>query len=318
MRPRTKRQKQYWIQRESPKRLVLSEKIGEKGVVELGRIFNEALRNVNKEISKVYTKYAAESGLSVDELALILNRSEKTKFLASIRRAMKRLGFKLGDVYKPDYLRRLSRLDAIKEQIYWQIAELSIPQEKLSTKTYTEILQSAYRHMQGDLEYIGIAPSFQTIDTEVVAEILKSRWVGSNYSSRIWKNTRLFARQVRTILGGALSTGTSYQKTARLIRERFGVSNFVATRLIRTETNYFHNQAELQAYGDDGIKRYQFDAVMDGRTSKVCQDHNGKVYYLKDKVVGENYPPLHPNCRSTTFPILASETRYKRKRQVRQ
>jgi len=36
----------------------------------------------------------------------------------------------------------------------------------------------------------------------------------------------------------------------------------------------------------------------------MCQEQDGKVYPLAEAVVGINYPPLHPWCRSTTIPYF--------------
>src|SRR5690606_34618574 len=132
----------------------------------------------------------------------------------------------------------------------------------------------------------GLTPTFTNIDTRITDLILRSRWLKENYSSRIWKNTNNLANQLPKIIGGALSTGTSYEKTARLLRERFDVSRANATRLVRTETNYFHNQSELQSFIDDGIEEYEYDAEIDGRTSKICRRLNRKRYKITEAIVG--------------------------------
>ena len=52
------------------------------------------------------------------------------------------------------------------------------------------------------------------------------------------------------------------------------------------------------------VEKYEFLAAIDSRTSPQCREHNGATYLLKDAKVGTNYPPLHPNCRSTVIPVL--------------
>ena len=41
-------------------------------------------------------------------------------------------------------------------------------------------------------------------------------------------------------------------------------------------------------------------AVLDKRTSRICQEHDNKVYDRDKAVPGVNCPPMHPWCRSTT------------------
>lgn len=308
----------YWLARKERDSLVRSERIGNKGARAIVEIYDRVLKEINKEISQIYLKYSNETGLAVDELALILNGSEKTEFLASIRRTMKKLGFKIGDVYKPKYLVRISRLDAFKEQIYWKIAELSINETSLSTKTYKDIVKQTYSDFSKNYEFIGIQPSFATVDTEVLNQVVASNWLGSNYSKRIWKNTKNFASKARVILGDGLARGLSYSKMSKEIREAFGVGKYVSQRLVATEANYFHNQAILTFYEDNGIERYLFDAVMDGRTSDVCEKHNNKVYNVKDAQVGINYPPLHPHCRSVPKSLFPDQDTLKRRREIKQ
>jgi hypothetical protein len=42
--------------------------------------------------------------------------------------------------------------------------------------------------------------------------------------------------------------------------------------------------------------------VMDSRTSHTCANLNDEVFKTEDATEGENYPPMHPHCRSTTVP----------------
>jgi SPP1 gp7 family putative phage head morphogenesis protein len=48
------------------------------------------------------------------------------------------------------------------------------------------------------------------------------------------------------------------------------------------------------------------DAFLDNRTSDICRKideemKKGKKYRIDEAVVGENYPPLHPNCRTVAL-----------------
>lgn len=62
----------------------------------------------------------------------------------------------------------------------------------------------------------------------------------------------------------------------------------------------------------DHIRGFQYVAVMDNRTTPLCQSlHTGVWYYDQPEnstLPGEYHPPLHPRCRSTTIPIFVGET----------
>ena len=74
------------------------------------------------------------------------------------------------------------------------------------------------------------------------------------------------------------------------IAERFEVGQNKARRLVRTESAFFHNQMELLSYEDAEITKYKFVAVLDKRTSHICQEHDNKVYDTDKAVLGVNYP----------------------------
>lgn len=39
----------------------------------------------------------------------------------------------------------------------------------------------------------------------------------------------------------------------------------------------------------------------------ICQSLDGKIFFLKDRLVGKNYPPMHPWCRSTTIAFVSQD-----------
>jgi SPP1 gp7 family putative phage head morphogenesis protein len=52
------------------------------------------------------------------------------------------------------------------------------------------------------------------------------------------------------------------------------------------------------------VQQYQILAAVDCRTSDICEEMNGKVFDFGTEQVGVNYPPFHPNCRTTIIPVL--------------
>ena len=102
-------------------------------------------------------------------------------------------------------------------------------------------------------------------------------------------------------------SGQSIEKTSQQVREQFGVEKYKADRLVRTETTYFHSMSDLMTYEELGINQYVFIATLDNRTSPMCRMHDNKRYNVSEIEVGKNYPPLHPNCRSTTRAYVSEE-----------
>ena len=57
------------------------------------------------------------------------------------------------------------------------------------------------------------------------------------------------------------------------------------------------------------MEYYQFIAVMDNRTTPICQSLDGEIFPIVELSQGENAPPMHVRCRST---ICASDGESKR------
>lgn len=72
----------------------------------------------------------------------------------------------------------------------------------------------------------------------------------------------------------------------------------------RTALNHTANVARNQVYRENSsvIKGVRWVATLDSRTSAVCRGRDGTVY----PVDSGPRPPGHPNCRSSTAPVLKS------------
>jgi len=74
--------------------------------------------------------------------------------------------------------------------------------------------------------------------------------------------------------------------------------------LVRTSTNHVSNIARQKTYDDNGdiVKGYEIIATLDGRTSDICRGYDGKIVKNGDEF--KPMPPFHPNCRTSTAPVL--------------
>lgn len=301
----------YWQVR-SLSRLNKAERLGLDAMQDIIPLYTKALKNVKADINKVYMEFSTEMGLDVGELRDVLTGAERTNYIKSMRKIMKDLGFEIPETNNYDYLKQLTRLEAIKQQIYWQIQSIAKEEEKISDKTYKRVIEESYKAANTDIrEQMGRLKSFASLDETSVEEILNSRWEGSNYSKRIWKNTTELARKSRDVVGAGLLMGRSQQMMAAELTNEFNKGTYNSMRVIRTETNYFLNQAELQSYKDEGVQYYEYTAILDNRTSDICEELDGRVWKVEEAEVGYNYPPLHPNCRSRPEIVFEEEVEEK-------
>lgn len=301
----------YWDKR-AINRMTMAEKQSETYIKRVKKIYEQAFRNIDGEIARVYKNYSKETGLDVSKLKELLTVKETSKTW----KTLKRQG--LDKYIQDNYKSRISRLEQIQAQIYAKV-KLVYPKEELqNTMCYKGVVNNSYYKAVYDTQMgTGYNFGFSEIDNNLLNSILNEKWSGKNYSERIWTNTDILADSVSQIVGGALLSGQSIEKTASQIQDRFDVAKYYAERLVRTETNHFNNEADAMAYEDMGVDKYVFVATLDSRTSEICQEMDNKVFEYKDREVGVNYPPLHPNCRSKTRGYLGKEVEKDLQRRAR-
>ncbi|NBX02624.1 MAG: hypothetical protein EBR02_00885 [Alphaproteobacteria bacterium] len=75
-------------------------------------------------------------------------------------------------------------------------------------------------------------------------------------------------------------------------------------RLVRTSITHITARArdELYRANDSVVKAWRFTATLDRRTTVICASLDGQVFDLSTGPM----PPRHPNCRSSSTPILKS------------
>lgn len=291
----------YWDKRKL-KRLTSVEKNSEVHIKRIKGMYDQAYKDIERELVSIYKNYSKETGLDTTKLKELLTRSQTQKTWEQ----MKKQG--LDKYVKDNYKARISRLEQLQAQIYAK-AKLIYPKEELESKMcYKGVINESYYKAVYDTQMgTGYDFAFSTLDNNMINNLLSEKWSGQNYSERIWGNTDILANSLSDILGGALISGQGIEKTAKQIRDRFNVGKYYSERLVRTETNHFNNEVDALAYEEMGIKKYVFVATLDSRTSEMCQYMDNKVFEYDKREVGVNFPPLHPNCRSTTRGYLGAD-----------
>lgn len=301
----------YWDKR-AIKRLTDAEKQGEAYIKRIQKVYEQANRNIQRDIENIYRNYSKATGLDVQSLKTLLTKTETEKLWEELRRKG------LDKYVKGNYKARISRLEKLQAQVYAKAKEIYPQEQQLNTMCYEGVINGSYYKAIYDTQMgTGFDFAFANIDDNMVTALLNEKWSGANYSQRIWGNTDILAESLSEIIGGAMISGQSIEKTARQVRDRFNVGKYYAQRLVRTETNHFNNEADAMAYEEMDVDKYVFLATLDTRTSTICQSLDNHVFPLKERKVGENYPPMHPNCRSKTRAYMGEEIEKTLKRRAR-
>lgn len=304
--------KEYWEKRQHDR-----EAKAYSSILEVEKEYKEALEraklNINKQISHIGTTYMKDNQLSYAEAMKQLKGSEYKvwrKQLDEYMQEWKQLKRTAPMEAKKLWLEietlsarsRISHLDTIRAQIDIELGKVSTEAVESTRKALYGVYGDTYKEVVKDL---GIKSMFSD---SMVKAVIDRPWSGANYSSRLWGNSEKLARVLKQEVTTGLIQGINLKTMGKRISDRIeGAKKNDVERLLRTEVNYTMNQATLDGYKDAKIEKYTFDATLDSRTSQICAGLNGETFELSKAVVGVNYPPMHPRCRSTTTPVIDFE-----------
>lgn len=307
-----KMSKEYWETRQHER-----EAKAYSSILEVEKEYKEALEraklNINKQISHIGTTYMKDNQLSYAEATKQLKGTEYKvwrKQLDEYMQEWKQLKRTAPVEAKKLWLEietlsarsRISRLDTIRTQIDIELSKVSSEAAESTRKTLYGVYGDTYKEVVEDL---GVKSMFSE---SMVKAVIDRPWSGANYSSRLWGNSEKLARVLKQEVTTGMIQGINLKTMGKRISDRIaGAKKNDVERLLRTEVNYTMNQATLDGYKDAKIEKYTFDATLDSRTSQICAGLNGETFELSKAVVGVNYPPMHPRCRSTTTPVIDFE-----------
>lgn len=299
----------YWEKRKEHD-MYEAMKSAEETSQEIAEIYARASRELNYQISKIYERYRDKYDMTDEEALRLLNAMKDPADIDELKMKLQGLEGEaakeiLKELESPAYRARIKRLENLQDEIDRKMKEVYKQEKKISTDHYIDqYQQSYYREIFDTKKMTGLDFSFSKVDPKRLEKVLHSNWSGANYSKRIWNNTEELAEDLKKEISLAYLTGKAERDIAHDIALKYATGASNARRLVRTESAYISGQAQAAADEECGIDKYRIVATLDLRTSKICQEMDGKEFAYKDMKVGENYPPFHPYCRTTIISVL--------------
>ena len=147
---------------------------------------------------------------------------------------------------------------------------------------------------------------------ELFDEAMKSR----AYFISGWV-TDVMKKDAFMIMIGNLDKGVKVSETMFYLKQYFE-ENYVFFKpfrletIVRTNNIKAYNLGRRKIFEDPDLKgfvqAYQFSAILDDRTTDICNDFDKRIYKANDPYIDEITPPLHYNCRSLFVPIIEGES----------
>lgn len=327
---------EYWAQR-ALEREERSARKGESLTRQVTRMYERAAKDLESDVGRIISTFRRRGNLSEKETAELLSRDITA---AERKRLMERIGqikdpeFRrkmLAVINAPAYKWRIKRAQLLKDSAEVTCARLADQEIRADREALAKVLQEGYERAIYDAQagtgigfrFAGLSlenaralvdgKPIQTLETGIdvgvyfssepagaVKESIDRVWSGKHFSERVWDNTHALAKEAKDILQSGLLSGRSVPVMTAQLRAKMECKKYEAARLIRTEINDIHNQAELLSYRQMGVKRYVYLATLDKRTCSVCGALDMKTFPVDEAQTGVNFPPIHPNDRCTT------------------
>lgn len=290
--------KTYWRDRElewKKKRLKDEKQYAD----EIQEIYANMMDSVEKEIESFFTRYASKEGITMSEAKKKVSNIDIKAYQRKAKKYVKEKNFSdeaNEQMRLYNLAMKVNRLELLKANIG---LELVAGHDEL--KSYTgDKLEGAYlEEIKRNASILGDTVIDNAKTAKAVAD---SSFKNATFSERIWVNQDQLKNSLSSVLSNALIQGKNPREFIPQIRKKFDVSRCNAERLLRTEIARVQTQAQAESYEANGIDEYEYIACGLKDVCPLCKEMDGKTFKLKDMEIGENAPPMHPNCHCATAP----------------
>lgn len=283
--------------------------------------YGRAIKNIEGKLNAFYRLFADEEKISVAEAKRLLLDTQLKTFRMDVEEYIK-LGQANAEHFDKTVAKelerasvkyRVTRLEALNLQIKAEVANL---EANVSAGTY-EALAKVYREQYARTAFevfkgAGVMMTdFAIPDWDAIDSVLRKPWRadGLSFAQRSGGYSKQLMADLETEMAALMISGEGYEEAAQRFRGKIGSTPregalYRARRTIYTEAAFFQCEAQRQCYVDLGVERYRFRSELNTRVCDRCGKIDNQVFELKDRVIGANYPPMHPFCRCIAVPCV--------------
>lgn len=311
-----KRNSEYW-----QKRYKLVEerlyKYAYDNKMEIQKIFNSSLANLNREIAIWLQRFAENNNITYAEATRLIGTKELEELGWDVEKYVEkgvdnsytRLWDK--ELENASAKFHVSELEALKLQVIGicenMFNDLDGVIENALKNTYTEgYYRTAYELSKG----LNVGINVAKINENLLNKIIHKPWSddGVEFSERIWGKYRpTLVNRLHKDLTDCVIRGINPQTLAADYEKEFRVSRNSAVNLLMTEYSQFAAQSNTDCLNNLGVEEFEVIETLDGHTCKTCQSMDKKHFPMNQLKVGINAPPFHNRCRGTKCPYINDE-----------
>ena len=266
---------------------------------EVEKIYQNMIDEINKEINGFYSRYATKEGITMAEAKKRVAKIDMEEYERKAKKYVKEKNFSEQantEMRLYNLTMKINRLEMLKARIG---LEMVSGFDELQ-KYYDEILTK--RTLDEFERKAGILGKSVSDPRKAAEVIVNASFKNATFYDRIWMYQGMLKSELDKLLQTGLIQGQNPRVLARHLKERFGVSQYNAERLMRTEMARVQSEASKRSMEENGFEEYEFMA--EGTACPICRALDGKHFRVKDMLPGTNAAPMHPNCRCDVTPYI--------------
>lgn len=289
----TVRQNSYWRNRvELEQRAAI--KRDEDYATELKKMHDYYFNEIEKEIRTFVGRYAAKNGdIPYAQVIARLDAMDVAAFAEKAKRYVEEKDFGVianRELAIYNLKMRVSRLEALKQELDLQMIALANEEEKKTEKFLKEEYLQGLRSQAGIL---GVSEG-ATLST-AMNQAIDRNFNGATWSSRIWERQNALREIVKKATADLLILGKNPTQIIPKLRKDFGVSAYQAKRLAVTEGSRVAMAAQKDSLESQDYEEYEY--IAEPSACKICAPFDGKIFKVSEMESGRNCAPMHPFCR---------------------
>ena len=226
-----------------------------------------------KELIEIYKKATDEI---LEELYRIASKYEENGVISR------------SEFYKAEHLKRMEK--GFNDVLKGLGEKIENRGSKIILNAGEDVVKKTGKSLGIDINY----------NEDLAKKLMQTEWKGSNFSKRIWRNSKKLERELNTQVKKGILTGKPTAQIAMELNKSMGSGLSNSARLIRTETMHHMNDINLAHMKDSGITKVKEIVTLDERTSSTCKVHNNKIHDVDKAPI----LPRHPNCRCVLVPYV--------------
>lgn len=273
------------------------------------KCLNKCVTDSRKDVEAILDRFAYKTGMSRMEAKRWLSRPVPASFIKDLQeRARATNDAKLlerleNELYRANYTRKKALHDVLANHEHATATAL----ESNTLPIFADVSAEAYTRTMYEIQKgTRIGFSLASLPAKRLERVAKGQM---DYTKAKYYTARIIGDKLNEAVFNGIAEGKNPNLIGIDIAKTADVIPWRAKAIARTAITEISNEVEIDTMKEAGVTKFRFMATLDEVTCEICGEMDGKVFSVDDMAVGENCPPMHPNCRCTTTVEFTEEVK---------